>query len=141
MTQSLKTFKLEFLVSSARPLNVDILIDEQCYFNGSSSDIPMTVDVAYDETCATQHVFKLVVDGKRKLIDTFDDSDTVLEIKKLNFNNIDVLPMIKGKYIHDFNGFGEQTEEEFNTVVGCDGVLTFNFYTPVSYWVTKEYPY
>lgn len=137
----MKTFKLEFIASSARALSVDILIDKQCYFSGSSGDDMVAVDIAYDETIVTQHVVEIVINGKRKLIDTLDDSDTVLEIKKLNFNNIDVLPMIKGKYIHNFNGFGEQTEEEFNTMIGCDGVLSFGFYTPLSYWVSKEYPY
>ena len=137
----MKTFKLEFIASSARPLSVDILIDKQCYFNGSSGNDTVAVDVAYDETIVTQHLFEIVVNGKRKLIDTLDDSETVLEIKKLNFNSIDVLYMIKGKYIHNFNEFGEQTEEEFNTMIGCDGVLSFGFYTPLSYWFSKEYPY
>lgn len=131
----------EFDHITENPLHIDVLIDGKKYTINNPVSKNLSLLVEYDDTKVQHHNFKLCVSGKRNLIESKNDVNAALEIKKINFDNLDVLPMITGTYSHNFNGYGEQATEEFTKCLGCDGVLEFNFYSPLSYWFSKHYPY
>jgi hypothetical protein len=140
----MNTTKIDFEFNhiTNNPLHIEIIVDDQKYTldHPTSKSIALLID--YNDTEATQHALKLYVSGKRDLIESMDDVNAAVEITGVSFNGLDVLPMLTGAtYSHNFNGYGEKVVEEFTTFLGCDGVLEFEFYLPVSYWVAKCYPY
>jgi len=140
-----KTFNIDIdlCAITENVLTVDIFIDNIKCFNGTPTAESLSIPFEYDETKISPHVFELVVSGKRRIIDTFDDTNAAVEIKKITFDNIDVLPMVSrtSSYRHNYNDFGDLTTQEFTTFLGHDGTLKFEFFVPMLYWLTLEYPY
>ena len=135
--------KIEFFISDKTDhcVTSEFYIDDRLRFSRLNKEKIVILELCNDELDTQSHCLKIVVKGKRQIIDHSNDSTAALEINKLLFNGIDVLPMIQGTFTHDFNGFGESTTEDFCTILGCDGTLQFTFYTPLSYWIAKQYPY
>lgn len=122
-------------------LYYEVLIDGKTIFNSEQHSMPMSYEFLTNNEQIQEHVFQIKVNGKRKLIESKSDTEAALNLEKLEMDNINILPMVQGKYLHNFNGFGEDTVEEFSTVLGCDGILEFTFLTPLSHWVALDYPY
>lgn len=63
--------------------------------------------------------------------------DAVVEIFDLKLSDIDVGDVFyhKSLYFHDYNGSAEPTVGQFYKTVGCNGIIKFNFYTPVYLWL------
>ena len=139
----MKTIKIDLELEhiTENPLTLDIFIDQTQYPVDFPAPGKLSLDFEYDDTVVCKHEFKIDVSGKRNIIDTKGDTDAAIEIKNIHFNAIDIGPMVTGIYSHNFNGFGDETKQEFTTFLGCDGVLEFDFYLPMSMWVIKQYPY
>jgi hypothetical protein len=139
----MKTIKIDLELEhiTENPLTLNIFIDQTQYPVDFPAPGKLSFDFEYDDTSVCKHEFKICVLGKRNTIDTKDDTNAAVEIKNIHFDTIDIVPMIKGTYSHNFNGYGDDTKEEFTTFLGCDGVLEFDFYLPMSMWLIKQYPY
>ncbi len=132
---------LKIIPQTKDALSYEILVDKVSYHKSKANQEVCNFEFESDDTQVIKHLFEIKISGKRTLIDTTKNVDAAVELQLITFDNIDVIPMIKGSYTHDFNGYGNHTVEEFNTVVGCDGTLAFEFNTPLSYWISKDYPY
>jgi len=122
-------------------LSYEIFVDKISYGKQLADHEAYTFEFEADDTQIIKHLFEIKISGKRALIETTDNVDAAVELKSLTFDGIEVIPVIKGTFTHNFNGYGDHTIEEFGTVFGCDGTLAFDFDTPLSYWISKDYPY
>jgi len=132
---------LKLVPQTKDALSYEILVDKVSYHKSTANQDVCHFEFEANDTQVTKHLFEITISGKRTLIDATNNVDAAVELKFITFDNIDVIPMIKGTFTHDFNGYGNHTVEEFCTVFGCDGTLAFEFDTPLSYWITKDYPY
>ena len=135
--------KIEFDIVdlSTNVLTCDFIINGQHYCTRDNNKQVVSFEFWYDPLLTQSHTLELVVKSKLQFIDNYNDTQAAVKIKKVSFNGIDVLPMLTGTFTHNFNGFGTITQEEFSSVLGCDGVLQFKFHTPLSYWIALDYPY
>jgi hypothetical protein len=139
----MKTIKVDLELEhiTENPLTLKIFIDQTQYPVDFPAPRKLSFDFEYDDTNVCKHEFKIYVSGKRNTINTNNDTNAAIEIKNIHFNGFNIVPMIKGTYSHNSNGFGNEIKEDFTTFLGCDGLLEFDFYSPLSMWVIKQYPY
>ena len=139
----LKRFDIEIKckTSSCHDLELGVFIDNVCFYKKSTIDHNISIPFEYDCTNIQKHELQLRLEGKRKLIDIKNETETYIEIEQITFNNLNVVNVLQGTYTHNFNGFGDDIVEEFSYVMGCDGTAELIFYTPISYWFSLEYPF
>ena len=119
-------------------LDNTIMFDADSVQHSTKISFPVTDEDA-------EHVLKLVLKGKCAEHTTVDSdgnilSDTVLTISDLAFDGIELGQIMydKATYIHDFNGSGQQVEEQFYGTMGCNGTVSLTFSTPVYLWLLEN---
>lgn len=67
-------------------------------------------------------------------------ADALITIKNIQFDGVDCSEIVSnvGSYQHDFNGTGELTDSKFYNSLGCNGVLTIKFTTPIYLWLLEH---
>lgn len=66
--------------------------------------------------------------------------DSCLELEALEFDDIDVMQIFQNlaRYQHNFNGAGEAVTERCYGTMGCNGVVTLKFSTPIYLWLLEN---
>lgn len=66
--------------------------------------------------------------------------DAVAEIFDLKLSGIDVGDVFyhKSVYFHNYNGSAKPTVNQFYKTAGCNGIINFNFCTPVYLWLYEN---
>jgi hypothetical protein len=67
-------------------------------------------------------------------------SDAMLEINNITLDeiNIDQIFQSLAIYRHDFNGTQAPADDVFYGSMGCNGIVTLNFYTPIYLWLLEN---
>ncbi len=65
--------------------------------------------------------------------------DSCVCISALEFDDIDVMQVFQtyAKYQHNFNGTGNTVTERCYGTLGCNGVVTLKFTTPIYLWLLE----
>jgi hypothetical protein len=77
-----------------------------------------------------------VVDSNNLIV-----SDCTVLVEHITFDGIDITDLYaKGKkcYTHDFNGTQPEFTDEFYGIMGCNGTVTIDFYTPIHIWLLEN---
>ena len=131
--------------SDTTDLAIELWLDNKKFFdtNVKKGDTPTVYEFNKDET---DHSFRIVL--KNKTIDhtTVDDSgkilsDALISIKDISFDeiNIDQLFFENAVYSHKTNNEdNELLDYDFYGHLGCNGTVTFNFYTPFHIWLLEN---
>lgn len=128
-------------------LNFSLLIDSNIVYKGTTDNGNGMAHFEYDVANVDKHDLKIVISGKKQLIDEYNDSYTALHIKKLCIANFDIMKFAKCTYSHNQNSFGDDTVEHYDhvkgfpDVLGFDGELSIPFFTPLAYWLIRDFPY
>ena len=135
LTTNMPESNIECSVNIKKKVNDEIsLAMYKCPIGESQEFIIEDIDTA-------EYEFKFTMSGK---VDTDTSMDGVeilktseISIKNFKFDNfsIDHLMERLAIYTHDNNGYGEMHDEAFSYVLGCNGVVTFNFCTPMYRWL------
>jgi len=66
--------------------------------------------------------------------------DCCISIENLAFDGIESGQIVwdLSVYDHDFNGAGEPIRDEFYGIMGCNGVVSFKFTTPIYLWLLEH---
>lgn len=66
--------------------------------------------------------------------------DAVVQIRNKQFELIPVDTVFdqRTQYRHDFNGSGEEIDDEFFGILGCNGRARFEFTTPIYIWMLEN---
>ena len=129
-------------------LNVSVHVDD-AVFPVTENHQEFTID--YNSETINTHTFKIVVDGKKQLLQKLYNNKIDLDvpamafiIESIKFNDLDVTPFLQhlaAKYTHDTNGDTDTIVENYTDWLGADGALTFDFKTPIFTWLLKDFEF
>ena len=139
--------KIEFDVNTTdvqAPLSVELLLDGVAFYTNSHVKDLCHVEYNLDDD-DSQHNLQIVISGK-----TFDHTkidennniikDATLEISAVTVDgiNIDQLFFDKSVYTHNFNGTQPEILDQFFGTAGCNGTISFEFFTPFYLWLLEH---
>jgi len=91
------------------------------------------------------HKLRLILKNKTETHTKIDEqgnilSDATLSISDLAFDEIRLGHMFTklATYIHNFNGTKELTQDKFYGEIGCNGVVSLKFITPIYLWLLEN---
>jgi hypothetical protein len=125
-------------------LGMEIWLDDQQIFNQDWVTETQTISYEFSDLDA-EHEFRFVMKNKTADHTTVDDSgaivkDACLTISDLAFDEILLGHVVteKAEYTHDFNGTGSLAQHKFFGEIGCNGVVSLKFTTPVYLWLLEN---
>lgn len=144
MTSGVK-FRCELGITDASvPLGAEIWLDniKILDLDPVTGSMPFSHEINDDEA---EHQLRIVLKNKRPEHTQIDNqgeiiSDARLTISNVSFDDIMLKHLLvkKSIYTHDFNGHGPVTQQEFYGEMGCNGVVSFKFNTPVLVWLLEN---
>lgn len=130
---------------SSCPLGMRIKLDNNIILDVTHVTSPIDFKYSFDDTDNGHHQIIFEMYGKldqHTIIDKHGQivSSPMLTIDNFNFDGIDCNPVFqqKSKYFHNFNGNGNDVEDEFFGNLGCNGQLIFEFQTPLFLWLLEN---
>jgi hypothetical protein len=133
------SFDISSTDTSSR-LGVAIWIDNQCVFQTPHVREPIHYEhVIVDEY--SEHELQIVMSGKTDEHTVVDDHGNIVKdaVLSVSFNvddsNFDQLFQGRAVYTHNFNGTQNEIEDTFHGLMGCNGVLSLKFTSPLFLWV------
>ena len=125
-------------------LGLEIWLDDQQIFNQDWVTDPQTISYEFSDLDA-DHELRFVMKNKTVDHTKVDESgaivkDACLVISDLAIDDIALGNIVteKAEYIHDFNGTGSLTQHKFFSEIGCNGVVSLKFTTPVYLWLLEN---
>jgi hypothetical protein len=126
-------------------LSLQVRFDNQVIFDSPLTADPVEIQHQFEELDGHTHVLELEMSGKsidHTVIDADGKivADQVIEITNMSLlgNELGHLFVEHSVYTHDFNGSGPATQQEFYTIMGCNGVVRFEFTSPVYLWLLEN---
>jgi hypothetical protein len=125
-------------------LGMEIWLDNQQIFNQDWVTEPQTVSYEFSDRDA-DHELRFVMKNKTADYTIVDESgvivkDACLVISDLAFDEIALGHIVteKSVYTHDFNGNDSLTQHKFFGQMGCNGVVSLKFTTPMYLWLLEN---
>ena len=126
-------------------LELTVYLDHSRAWHGMIGPTTETIEVAVDDEQETQHQLRLGLNGKTAQDTQLDSngnivSDKLLFIKHMSVDGIQLDQMLANLacYEHDFNGTREPIKDKFFGSMGCNGVVSMQFHTPVYRWLLEN---
>lgn len=98
-----------------------------------------------DSEIAQDHVIEFELLGKLPEHTVVDDQGNIVKDAVVTIHNkqfecipIDAAFNQRTQYRHDFNGSGQEINDEFFGAMGCNGTARFTFTTPVYVWLLEN---
>jgi hypothetical protein len=126
------------------PLGFEAWIDNHKFFDTEHVQERKQVFVEISDDDA-DHELRFVMKNKTSDHTQVDNSgnivtDANLIISNLKFDGIELghLACKTSTYIHNFNGSGQSTQAKFYGEMGCNGIATIKFTTPIYLWLLEQ---
>jgi hypothetical protein len=126
------------------PLGFEAWIDNHKFFDTEHVQERKQVFVEISDDDA-DHELRFVMKNKTSDHTQVDNSgniitDASLIISNLKFDGIELghLACKTSTYIHNFNGSGQSTQAKFYGEMGCNGIATIKFTTPIYLWLLEQ---
>ena len=91
------------------------------------------------------HSLRFVIKGKTFEHTKVDDQgnilkDATLQLSAITVNDININQLFQEHsiYTHDFNGTQPKCQNKFYGIAGCNGVISFQFTTPIYLWLLEN---
>jgi len=132
----------------ASDITVEILLNEISLYKSSLIETPITITHNFNDIdYRVDQKIQIKFDGKthhHTIVDSDGNitTDVALLVKKFEIEHIsvtDVFCLGKKCYQHDFNGTLSSICDEFYGYIGCNGVVTFDFYCPIYLWIGEHF--
>jgi len=125
-------------------LGFESWIDNTKFFDSENIQTAQAISTEISDDSA-EHELKFVLKNKNPRNTIVDESGNIIQdarliISNLAFDDIELghLLVKKAIYTHDFNGTRETTEEKFYGELGCNGVVSLKFTTPMYLWILEN---
>ena len=125
-------------------LGLEAWIDDVKFFDSkhvNQSQI-ISMDLSNDEG---NRELRFVLKGKTVEHTTVDDQgnivkDATLKLSDITVDGIDITHLFQthSVYTHNFNGTQPESQHKFYGVAGCNGVISFQFTTPIYLWLLEH---
>ena len=122
-----------------------VRLDNNVIFNQAVGRDVETVLHQFNDENETRHVLEFELMGKMPWHTQIDNNgniiqDCLVQIYDIKFDDIsiDELMFKLAKYHHDFNGTKEAVVDSFFGELGCNGIVRFEFDSPVYIWLLEN---
>lgn len=141
---NLDTVKIAFDIESSDyscPMGVQILLDNTILI--TAPHLQEKLSFSHDLTNNDgEHTLNIVISGKTPEHTEINDNghivkDATITVSNISVDTIDINQLFLEKcvYTHDFNGTQPKIEDSFHGIAGCNGVISFEFTTPMYMWL------
>ena len=144
----MSTYQISCTVGTNDPtakLGLEIWLDNRILFDDAhitQEILPLVFDLEEDEA---EHELRFILKGKTSVDTTIDESGEILKdarltITNLAFEEIELNHLLADNavYTHDFNGSQAPVNDKFYGVMGCNGVVSLKFSTPIYLWLLEK---
>ena len=130
--------------TAAVPLGMEIWIDNQKLFDQAhvQESRKFSADISDNDG---EHELRLVLKNKlseHTLVDADNNiiSDARISVSNIEFDGIALNQLVPAlaEYQHNFNGTGELSVHKFYGELGCNGIVTLKFTTPIYLWLLEH---
>lgn len=125
-------------------LGFEAWVDDRKFFDSKHIENSQKISVEVNNDDA-DHELRFILKNKTAEHTQVDESgkiikDANLTIKDLAFDDIKLghLFVKESVYIHDFNGAGPETKQQFFGEMGCNGTVSLKFATPMYLWILER---
>jgi len=126
-------------------LGFEAWIDDLKFFDSDHVQTAQQLSVEIADTDNKEHELKFVMKNKTSDHTKIDEhsniiSDARLIITDLSFDEIKLGQIFidKATYTHNFNGTGQQIQDQFYGEIGCNGTVSLKFATPMYLWLLEH---
>lgn len=126
------------------PLAMEVLLNDITVFQIDHVKDICKVKFDINDADAVQKI-KVIMSGKTPDHTKIDDqnniiTDAMIKIASATIDGIDIDQLLinKTQYSHDFNGSQDAIVDQFYGFMGCNGILTFEFSTPIYLWLLEN---
>lgn len=126
-------------------LTVSVIINDHVLYRGDPSGSTVVVDHNINDTDLSEHRLTIQLADKTEAHCEINDhgdivKDTVVALHSIKFDDVDITDIMRriSRYQHDFNGTGQPIEEPLMGTMGCNGIVTFDFTSPVYLWILEN---
>ena len=132
------------ITDPAQPLGLEIWLDQQLIFDQPCVSGPMAWrhEISDDDA---EHDLRWVLKNKTAEHTQIDldgniVGDVCLTVRDLQFDGIELghIFVTQSTYSHDFNGTAEPTQETFYGNMGCNGIVSLKFTSPIYLWLLEN---
>jgi hypothetical protein len=127
-------------------LGFEAWIDDLKFFDSEHVQTAQQLSVEIADDDNQEHELKFVLKNKTSDHTKIDEnggiiSDARLIITDLSFDEILLAQLFvdKATYTHNFNGTAQETQEKFYGELGCNGIVSVKFTTPIYLWLLENY--
>jgi hypothetical protein len=130
--------------NSAAALGLRVVLDQATIFE--TAHVTEAVQIKHDISDADgEHELTFELFGKlpehTKITETGEIvSDALIEIGNITLDEIDLdqIFQLLAVYHHDFNGSQAPADHKFYRHLGCNGIVTLKFTTPIYLWLLEN---
>lgn len=143
MTEKIKLSVEVSPTDASVPLGFEAWLDNEKFYD--TDWVNAATEISHEFSDDSEHEVKFILKNKSSEHTVCDDQgnivkDALLEIKNLKLDDIEVdeLFHLKATYTHDFNGSGKEVTESFMGPIGCNGIVSLKFSSPVYLWLLEN---
>ncbi len=138
--------KLKFRIkSTGESLGAKITFDGHVIHNGLVGSETIDINHEFDDDTETSHRLEIELSGKESRHTVIDSAGTILQDSLLRIWDFELddialkhLFYERCEYHHDTNGQSTLEKHQFWGEMGCNGVVIFDFGSPVYLWLLEN---
>jgi len=118
------------------------LDDQQLFITNNVNDQPLEWQVTEDEA---DHELRFVMKNKTTEHTKIDEHGKIMKDARITIQNLCFDEIALGQlfvdhaeYTHDFNGTKDSVTEKFYGEMGCNGIVSLKFTTPIYIWLLEN---
>ena len=126
-------------------LGVEVWLNDQKLLDQPHVQDLIPVTVCVDDNAEANNQLKIVLKNKTSEHTAVDDQgniikDSCLTVRNFKLDDVDIDQLVSEKsvYRHNFNGGSDHIDDQFYWVMGCNGTVTLNFFTPTYIWLLEN---
>jgi hypothetical protein len=126
-------------------LGVEVWLNDQKLLDCDHVTQAVPVAVPVDDDVEVNHQLKIVLKNKTPKYTVIDEQgniikDSCLMIQNFKLDDVDIDQLISEQavYRHSFNTDGAATDHRFYWSMGCNGVVSLKFSTPIYIWLLEH---
>ena len=130
--------------STCNDLHLQVRLDGVSIFDQTLGTDPITVAHQFEEIDGQQHCVEFDMSGKT-IDHTQLENDKIISDQYITISQVALLDNELGhllvehsNYQHNFNGTGPVTQQNFYGIMGCNGIVRFEFSSPVYLWLLEN---
>jgi hypothetical protein len=128
--------------ADASDIQTVIFADSTEVLNSSAKNKSQRVFFEIDEDIQNTHIITICMSGKQPKHTTVDElgnilTDVMIRVEHIIIDEIDCTDIFCSGllcYRHNSNGGQPEFVDEFYGLLGCNGIVTFEFTTPIHLW-------